>query len=370
MQINLQDLAAKRVRSAEGLTVSDHTIDLAKFTGSELIFTGTGSRGLVIKNAKQVQVTFKDAIIDNAGTGVTLKFDGVTQQVSVSGYGAKLFGKSGNSASQMIYFVGVHSDITLSGFEIDQRRDGKSGSTVTGACVQFAGVPESSLKTVGKIYLNDLIIRNAGDEGVYVNHFKKVSDAGVRMADGEELNISSVQVYRSGRDYIQWRGFSKARVTNCYGENGGLEANPDHYSALSINGDTQEFIIENSKFNNVAQLAYVGSGKGLFTNVIYDQGTHAGSRSNQAIYTKGTIVLKNTMLIAPYAKRSVVCADGGEVIYDLSDQFIGPRMDYVFNGGKFIEQPLITTRTAEVIEERTSAGVKYFLNWNGQRIEL
>lgn len=377
MQINLQDLAAKRVKSAEGLTVSDHTLDLAKFTGSELLFTGTGSRGLVIKNARQVEVNFKDCVIDNAGTGVTVKFDGTTRQISSNGYGStKLFGKAGNSASQMIYFVGVYSDVTIGGFEIDQRRDSKPGSTVTGAACQFAGVLESSLKSLGKITIFNMVIKNAGDEGVYVNHFKKI-DGGKVYADGEELLIDNVKVYRSGRDFLQQQGIRNVTISNCYGENGGLEADSNHCSALSMNdGETESISIFNSTFINVGQLAFVGksnaSKKVTFSNVTYDQGTHAGAYSNQAMYLKGNgeYTLNNTKITAPNVKRSIVCADGATVKYDLTDAFIGAKMDYAFNSGKFIEVPVIKQMDLPVEIEETSNSRRVFLIYEGKRIEL
>jgi hypothetical protein len=377
MIINLQDLAAKRAKPDQGLTISDHTLDLAKFTGSELMFSGTGLRGLVIKSAKQVEISFKDCVIDNAGTGVTLKFDGITRQIAVNGNAStKLFGKAGNSASQMIYFVGVYSDISIGGFEIDQRRDGKQGTTVTGAAVQFAGVLESSLNSIGNISIRAMIIKNAGDEGVYVNHFKK-SDGGKVYADGEGLLIDGVKVYRSGRDFMQQQGFKDVYIYNCYGENGGLEADSNHCSALSMNdGETESILVENSTFVNVGQLAFVGksnvSKKVTFKNVTYDQGTHAGAYSNQAMYLKGNgeYTLNNTKIIAPNVKRSIVCADGATVKYDLTDAFIGSRMDYAFNGGKFIEVPVIKQMDLPVEIEETSNSRRVFLIYEGKRIEL
>ncbi len=376
MQINLTDLAAKRVKSDQGLTVSDHTLDLSKFTGSELLFTGNGSRGLVIKNSRQVQINFKECVIDNSGTGVTVKFDGTTKQVSVNGFGStKLFGKIGNSASQMIYFQGVYADVTLGGFEIDQRRDGKTGSTVTGAACQFAGVPESSIGSIGKIVIHDMVIRNAGDEGVYVNHFKK-SDGKV-YADGDELILANVQVFRSGRDFLQQQGMKRVIIENCYGENGGLEADSNHCSALSMNdGATESIDVTNCHFINMGQLAYIGSSKAskkvTFNNVTYDQGTHAGAYSNQAIYFKGSgeLFITNSKLVAPNAKRSMICADGGTVKWDISSQFIGPRLDYGFNAGKFIEAPIVKQMDLPVEIEETSNSRRVFLIYEGKRIEL
>lgn len=376
MNIVLEDVARKTARGTDGVVISDNKLDLSKFTGSEVIISGKYAKGLNIIVRPQIQVTFKDVVIDNATTNVTVKIDGTYDQFKLEGINAKLFGKAGNAASQMIFFNGVWSNVSVGGFEIDQRRDNKTGSTTTGAAVQFAGVLESSLKSLGKIALYNIIIKNAGDEGIYVNHFKKV-DNGITYADGEELFINNVKVYRSGRDFLQQQGMRNVTINNCYGENGGLESDSNHNSALSMNDGETEFInVINSTFVNVGQLAFVGASKVYkkvnLNNVTYDQGTHAGAYSNQAMYLKGNgeYFIKNSKIIAPNAKRSLICADGSFVNWDISNTFIGPRMDYSFNKGLFIEQPLITTRTAEVIEERTSAGVKYFLNWNGQRIQI
>jgi hypothetical protein len=374
MIINLQDLAAKRAKPDQGLTISDHTLDLAKFTGSELMFSGTGSRGLVIKNAKQVHVTFKDVVIDNAGTGVTLKFDGVTDEIHLNGINARLFGKAGNSASQMIYFVGVWSDVEISGFEIDQRRDSRTGSTVTGACVQLAGVSQTKVPSLGEVHIHDMILRNAGDEGVYVNHFKKVADDGTVMADGEKLTIEGVEIYRSGRDYLQQQGFRNTIIRGCYGDNGALEAHADHMSALSMNGNTETLLVEGCNFRNIPQFIYSGGGKSIDAKIkgnSFSRGTTT-LPSNQIAYLKGPgfFAFENNYLDAIGVKRSILCADGCTVGWDVTNTMIGSRVDYTFNGGNFIEAPVIINHPAEVIEEKTSAGVKYFLNWNGKRIEL
>jgi hypothetical protein len=227
MIINLEDLAAKRAKSAEGLVISDHSLDLAKFTGSELILSGKGSRGLVLKNQKQVQITFKDFVLDMASTGVAVKFDGITDNISAKGYNAKIFGKAGNAASQLIYFLGVWNDVEIGGFELDQRRNTATGPSVTGASLQFAGVPESALdreKGHGWVHIHDMTMRNAGDEAIYCGHFKKIRDDGVTMADGFELFVERVTAENIGRDWGQQRGFRTVTFKDCSAKNIGLEA--------------------------------------------------------------------------------------------------------------------------------------------------
>lgn len=288
MIIALEDLAAKRVKSTAEVSISDHTITLTSSAPKdhELIFTGSGTRGLVIKNPKG-KVIFRGVTIDNASTGVTLKFDGVYDSIKVDGEGTtRLFGKAGNSASQMIYFLGTWSNIELCGFEIDQRRNSASGSTTTGSCVQFAGVLKSG-HNLGKVHQHHMIVRNAGDEADYVNNFEK----GAGYAQGDVLLVEYFNVYNTGRDFFQQWGFRDVTYRYCYGENGAMEANKDHVSAFSMNGNTDSLLVENCEFKNIPQLVYSGLPtvkiKALFKNVRYTQGTHAGPRSNQSAYLKG-----------------------------------------------------------------------------------
>lgn len=366
MIINLVDLANKKAKPAEGLTISDHTLDLAKFTGSELIFTGIGTRGLVIKNSKQVQITFQDVTIDNGSTGVLLKFDGVTSQIKTSGINTKLFGKAGNSASQLIYFVGTWSNVEIAGFELDQRRDNKTGSTTTGAALQLAGVL-SSTHNLGDVYIHDIIIRNAGDEGNYVNHF----DKGSGYAQGENLRVEDVSVFGSGRDYLQQWGFKNVNYRRCYGENGGKEADANHCSAFSMNGYTENLLIEDCNFKNVAQLIFSGNpapGKQIDARIYrtrYDQGTHAGARNNQATYLKGPgkYYFEECEIFAPNVLQAAITADGCNVEYS-NCNITAKDTDRVFNGGTVKEVPFVRTyHTTADIEEVTLGGVTTRTAW-------
>jgi hypothetical protein len=367
MQINLQDLASKKAKSAEGLMISDHTLDMAKFTGSELIFSGNGVRGLVIKNPKGL-VKFQDCTIDNASTGVTVKFDGVYNGIKVDGSGTtKLFGKAGNSASQMIYFNGTWSNVEVCGFEIDQRRNDATGSTTTGSALQFAGVLNTS-HNLGTVQLHDIVIRNAGDEGNYDNHFER----GAGYARGNFLIVERVKVFGSGRDFFQQWGFINAVYRDCYGENGGKEANPDHCSALSMNGWTQNLIVENCEFKNVAQLLYSGvpapgeTIKAELRNVRYTQGTHAGKLNNQAMYLKGPgkYVLSDCLIDAPNAVIAAITADNCQVEYT-GCQINAKDVDRLFNSGKVTEiAKVIETTCDAVVKVTTMSGVsttQYFI---------
>lgn len=372
MIIKLEDLAAKRVKSSEGLVVSDHTFEMSGFSG-QLIFTGKGTRGIVIKNPKG-EIKFQDCVIDNAGTGVVIKLDGKYDGVKLNGSGTtKLFGKAGNSQSQMIYFQGTWSNVEVCGFDIDQRRDNKIGSTTTGSCLQMAGVL-SSTHSLGNVHVHDMILRNCGDEGNYENNFER----GAGYAQGEYLTVENVKVFGSGRDFFQQWGFKNATYRNCYGENGGKEADSNHCSALSMNGWTEELLIEDCQFDNVAQLIYSGTpapGKKIFAtirNVVYNQGTHAGNRNNGAAYLKGPGLYRfeNCLINAPEVKLAAITADGCtvELLAD-SNKITAPDVDRLFNGGsvtKFIPPPVEKIDTIEVTRIVTtpynqSSTTEYFL---------
>lgn len=354
MNIVLEDLQRKTVRGSEGAIISDNKIDLSKFTGSELVLTGKYTKGINLIARPQIQVTFKDAIIDNSLTSPTLKIDGVYDQVKVEGINTKFFGKAGNAASQMIFFIGTWSNVAVGGFEIDQRRDNKTGSTTTGACVQFAGVLKAG-HNLGAVHLYDLLIFNAGDEGNYINHFEK----GSGYAQGETLLTENVSVFGSGRDYFQQWGFKNVRYRRCHGENGGKEANPDHCSAMSMNGYTEGLLIEDCDFKNIAQLIYSGkpeSGKSIDAKIYrtrYDQGTHAGNRNNSAAYLKGpgTYHFEDCEINAPNVLQAAITADGSQVTYS-NCKIVAKDIDRLFNGGTVKELPKINRYpvTAEVVE--------------------
>lgn len=369
MIITLEDLAAKRVKSTPEVGVSDHTITLTNAPKDhELIFTGKGTRGLVFKDAKG-KIIFRQATIDNASTSVTLKFDGTYDGIKVDGEGtSKLFGKAGNAASQMIYFQGIWSNVEVCGFDIDHRRNTNPGSSTTGAAVQFAGVIKSG-HNLGKVYKHDLILRNPGDEGSYNNHFQ----ASGGYAQGDTLLVENCMVYNSGRDFFQQWGFKNVTYRNCIGENGGLEADSNHCSALSMNGDTEVLLVENCQFKNVAQLIYSGSGKGIkavISNVKYTQGTHAGSLNNQAAYLKGPgeYTFKNCIIDAPKVKEAAITADGCKVIVDSTNKITAPKLSRTFNGGSVVQgnpDPVTVTTHGDLIIETTTTwdgmvSVKYF----------
>src|SRR5687768_3017203 len=237
MEINLFDLASKTAKADQGLTISDNRIDLSKFSGSELVLTGLFTRGLAFGNVHDTQITFKDVVIDNTTTVETVKVDGRSYNFKLTGAGStKLLGKVGNSASQMIFIKGTWGKpgtaIEISGFDIDQRRDNKIGTTITGACVQLAGVLNHPDKNLGNVVFRDTIVRNAGDEGFYCNNFER----GIGYVEGGDLFVEDVKVLSSGRDFFQEWGFDNVTFRRCYGENGMKEGDSNHMSCFSING--------------------------------------------------------------------------------------------------------------------------------------
>lgn len=369
MNITLEDLAKKTVRGSEGATISDNKIDLSKFTGSELVLTGKYTKGILFVMRPQIQVTFKDAIVDNSTTNETIELEGIYDQVMLWGDGStKLFGKAGNSASQMIFFKGTWSNIAIGGFEVDQRRNSAINSTVTGASLQFAGVPTKSLGESGngKVHVYDMIFRNSGDETLYVGHFKKIRDDGVEMADGVELIVERVKAENMGRDFGQQRGFKKVTFKDCQAKNIGLEAHNDHCSGFSLNdGSTEEILLDNCTIENAKQFVYGGSTtksiKATIRNSKYIQGTHAGTRANSALYLKGPgqWALENSEINAPNVLQAAITADGSQVTYT-NCKIVAKDIDRLFNGGtvKEIEsQPVVkVTDVMAQLEETTFKG--------------
>lgn len=379
MNITLEDLARKTVKGSEGVTISDNKIDLSKFTGSELILTGKYTKGLYLILRPQIQITFKDAVIDNAATTVTVKLDGVYDQVKVSSSGSKLFGKAGNAASQMIYFNGTWSNVEVSGFEIDQRRNGNTGNTTTGPNLQFAGVFKAG-HNLGKVHIHDMIYRNSGDESDYDNY----NNGSTGAAPGEELLVENCKSFNSGRDVFQQWGFKKVTYRDCYGENAGLEAEPNHCSAFSMNGGTEILLIENCEFKNIAQLIFSNydgkSIKAILNNVRYTQGAHAGSRNNQAAYLKGPgeYTFKNCVIDAPSVKEAAITADGCKVMIEPSCKITAPKLSRAFNGGSVVQTnpPPVTVTSHQDLEVNTTTTwdnvvtAKYHTLISGVKTEL
>src|SRR5688500_18887271 len=104
MEIKLEDLAAKRIKSTADISISDHTITFLKPT--QLIITGNGVRGLVFNQTKNCEIIFRNCIIKNGSTGVTIKFNGNFQDSSVKLENSQIYAKPGGSGSQVIYWEG------------------------------------------------------------------------------------------------------------------------------------------------------------------------------------------------------------------------------------------------------------------------
>jgi hypothetical protein len=369
MEINLTQHANSltRQKSAEGLLISDHTFDCLNFKGS-LVFTGKGTRGVVIKNAHDIEITFKDCVIDNAGTGVMIKLDGRTNNVKLNGSGTtRLFGKAGNAQSQVIYVVGTWSNVEICGFDIDQRRDNSTGSsTTTGACVQTAGVFQAG-HNLGTFKLFDMTLRNCGDEGSYNNYNTGTTGA----AKGELIIISNVKVLNCGRDPFQTQGFKDVIIEYCYAENAGIEGDKNHCSGMSLNGGHERITVRDSAFVNMAQLVYCGTEgtkvEAIFERVKYIQGKHMGAISNQCAYLKspGNYHFEDCDFTAD-TKEAILTADGSTITYRNCRFNTPDKIARLFNGGTVKELPYVKTYPLTIeVTETTISGIttkKYFLD--------
>lgn len=373
MIIQLEDVLNKTARGSEGVVISDTKIDLSKFTGSEVVFTGKYSKGLLLVARPQIEVTFRDAYIDNTTENETIEVIGTYNQFKLNGSGStKLFGKAGNVAPQMIFMRGIWSNLEICGFESDQRRDNKTGWTKTGANCQLAGVLNVN-HNLGKVWIHDMIFRNSGDESNYCNNFER----GAGYAQGDVLIVENCKSFGSGRDpYQQW-GFRNVTYRNCYAENAGKEGDSNHWSGISQNGWCEELLVEDCEFKNMAQLIYSGApepGKHIyatFRNVKYDQGTHAGTRANSACYLKGPgkYTFEYCSINAPTAKYAGISMDNGAEVFLLADtnKIVAPDIDRFGTVQYFTPPPTTEKRTEEltVVETRDYTGTvietKYYL---------
>lgn len=362
--ITLEDLAAKKAKPSEGLVISDHMLDLTKFTGSELRITGKGTKRIGFMNAHGLIST--PCEIDYPGTNNIFKFDGTTKNLKLDGTGGKLLNAAGNSISQAIYFVGVWSDIELCGFYINQRREFVNGVWSSGAAgIQFQGVTKEG-HNLGNVYVHDIVGENIGAEGLYGNHFTS-NDNGKKYVMGETLTVERVRFNRTGRDPFQQQGFRKVEIKNCSASYGGLQNNTSHCSGLSMNDGpyTESILVKDCAFDNVPQLAYLGEGptKALFEGVHYVQGN--AMRVNQSIYSKVDLTINSSAITAPNVLIAAITADGAQVELVAPNTITAPKLARSYNGGSVIETippPIVKEYTDEikVVETTTFDGIKTF----------
>lgn len=360
--INLNDLAAKRVKSTTVYSVSDNTIDFKGVNrpGYWVKFTGTYSRSLHIKNFVGGELIFECTITTNT-SDKTLK---LTDCRDFKANGEQCFlNGSGNSSGQMIYVSGKWQNCYLLGFTIDQKRNSLNGSTAGGAAVQFESYYDPSYSHKNLV-ISKTVVRNANDEAFYVLYNQPTK------AYLDTLIISETDVDGAGRDFWQLANVRNTFIDSNRGTRGGLEGELNHVSGFSLNAKNQNVVIVNNVVTNIPQFAFSGGGgTTLFENNTFQQETAPGG--NQGLYLRdGDFILKGNWFNANNSVRSVIGVDKAKVTWDVSNTFIGKQAFFVFTGGSTIEVPVITTQSGVIEIEKSSTGEKVFVLYNGQRFQI
>ena len=359
--IDLNLLAAKKVKSTTSYSVSDNTID---FKGTKhpkeywVKFVGTYSRSLHVKNFVGGTIIHESNVTTNT-SDKTFKFTDC-RDWTINGEKAFLNG-SGNNSGAMIWVTGKWQNCHLIGFTIDQKRNSSGTSTNGGPAVQFESYSDP-LFNHGTLRITKTVVRNANDEAFYI--MKTRATAGYL----DSLFITETDVDKTGRDFWQLTNVRYTLIENNRGSNGGLERNADHVSGFSLNEKNARVIIRNNVVTNTPQFAFSGGGgTTIFENNTFQQEQAPGG--NQGLYLRdGDFIVKGNWFNAANSIRSVIGLDKSKLTWDVSNTFIGKQAFYTFPGSSLSETPVINKTTVEVIEEKTSAGSEYYLNWNGQNI--
>lgn len=361
--INLNDLAAKRVKSTITYSVSDNTIDFKGIKhpdGYWVKFVGTYLRSIHVKNFNGGDIIYEATITTNT-SDKTLKFTDC-KDWTINGEKAFLSG-SGNNSGAMIWVTGKWQNCRLIGFTIDQKRNELSGNTTGGPAVQFESASDPTFNH-GKLLIEGTVVRNANDEAFYILY--------TRAQKGylDSLVIRNTDVSKTGRDFWQATNVRNIVIENNRGDSGGIEGNGDHVSGFSLNEKNANVIIRNNIVTNTPQFAFSGGGgTTIFENNTFQQETAPGG--NQGLYLRdGEFILKGNWFNASNSVRSVIGVDKSRVTWDVSNTFIGKQAFFVFTGGSTVEVPVVTKRMIEVIEEKSTQGVKLYYEINGQKIQL
>jgi hypothetical protein len=361
--IDLNLLAAKKVKSTVYYSVSDNTIDFKGIkhdSSYSVTFIGAYSRSLHVKNFVGGQIIYEATITTNT-SDKTLKFTDC-KDFKINGEKAFLYG-SGNNSGAMLWVTGKWQNCHLVGFYIDQSRNKLSGETTGGPAVQFESYSDP-LFNHGKLKIEKTVVRNANDESFYILY--------TRAQKGylDSLIITGTDVENTGRDFWQFTNVRNVLIENNRGANGGLERNGDHISGFSANEKNANVIIRNNVVTNTPQFAFSGGGgKTLFENNTFQQENAPGG--NQGLYLRdGEFILKGNWFNAVNSVRSVIGIDKSKLTWDVSNTFVGKQPFFLFTGSTLTEVPVILKESGLIEIEKTSTGQKVFVLYNGDRIQI
>lgn len=371
MQIRLEDLPAKRIKSNTDFQVSDHTITFLK--PCELVISGKGTRGLVFNKTKECRIIFRDAVINMSSDGVAIKANGGFQDSSIEFENSQIYAKPGGVGSQIIYFIGeFNKNMTVIMDDrsfLDGGRTDAPGDTKGGAAFQVASSYTAACNATNwsmGYFRGNLNIRRANDEGGYWGYYAMtVKDVSYPPTGFDEVDILGMTVEGSGREYAQITNSKKVRINKLTGRAGSLEKHNDHWSGISINGGCPDVEISNCDIREVAQPIYFGSYGVKGYAVIRD--CHLEQRKDyyapSAVYLKGPIdyLLENNKIIPV---KIAVTADAAEVSYKACD-LQADDFRYFNSAPKAIELASIKTYEQTILVKEETIGsvttTRYFM---------
>lgn len=362
--IDLNLLAAKKVKSTTLYAISDNTIDFRGIKHSEgywVKFIGTYSRSLHVKNFIGGEIIHESTITTNT-SDKTLKFTDC-RDFKINGEKSFLNG-SGNSSGQMIYVSGKWQNCYLLGFTIDQKRNKNKGSTPGGAAVQFESYSDPSFSH-GTLTIDGTIVVNSNDEPFYVLYNQPTK------AYLDTLRIRNTKIQNAGRDFYQFANVRWSHLYDNVADNGGLEQEPNHISGFSLNDGNKYVKLENNRITNIPQYIFSGTvgGKLETFNNVYIQGT-SSYINNQAIYTKSNTFLSGDSIIAPKVLIAAIAQDKAQVTYQ-GLTIVSPKV-FRYNTPVPVELPIVKTEPVQAILETSVINgiTKKVLIYEGIRIEI
>lgn len=390
MIITLEGSKVKVANPDTGFSISDNTMDFKSVArsgyGFEII--GSGTRNLVIKNLwgtlNSPAIIDCNFIIKHGGTAPIIKFVNCRYWKVLFG-SSQIYG-SGNNQSQPIFIEGPCKGWEFIGGYINQGRGSQAGGTNGGACFQAASAESSSLNASNHnaeyAIQRGMILENCCDEGFYL--FKYTGTGAHKPSGSEYVLIENCTVINSGRDPFQGRGIKRFEIINNSAENWGLECEPNHISGVSWNAENPSGLIKGNRFIKGPQFIFAGT-EGIYTKVdiednVYEQGNHAGVRSNQACYLKGPgeYIFKNNVINCPSVKQAALTADGCKIVVEHDNVITAPTLYRTFNNGLVTQPkpPPVTVVTRGDLEIHTTTTwdnivtIRYFSYINGIKTEF
>jgi hypothetical protein len=355
--ISFEDLADKKVKSTDKMTVSDNTIDF-KNIAQDVTFTGVYPQRLTLKNLSKGVIEI-DGTITTATDNKSLQIADC-KEITLDLTNGAIIGKGSSTGvcGQLIYIYARWFNLTVIKGTLEQ--NGKSG----GAAFQTESYSDVNY-THGTLSIDGTQVLRAMGEGFYIGYNQPTK------AFLDRLEIRNTSVANTRRDFWQLGNVNDTIIENNRGTNGGLERNPDHISGFSLNGKNDRVLVKNNIVDRVPQFIYSATQSIIeVEGNTYTQGD--AMVANQAIYTKSPMTLRNNIITTPLAKEAAITADGCKVIVEGDNKIIAPKLARLFNGGTVTQTPAIKRYpvTAEVIESTINGSTTRKLLYEGKEFVI